>query len=220
MLLLIDNFDSFVHNLARYFRRLGQPTRVVRNDELTVAEIDALSPAAIVLSPGPCTPAEAGVCVELVKELHFSVPILGVCLGHQAIGAAFGADIVRAPAPVHGRHSPVEHDQQGLFVDIPNPTPACRYHSLVVDPHTLSHPLIPTAWSTDDRCLMALRHERLPVFGLQFHPESVLSPAGYRLLASFLRLADLPCEAAPSLYDERPAEPVKEESTGPPPLYY
>lgn len=220
MLLLIDNFDSFVHNLARYFRRLGQRTTVVRNDQMTVEQVQAMNPNAIVLSPGPCTPAEAGVCIELVERLHAHFPILGVCLGHQAIGVALGARVVRAPLPMHGQHSLVDHDGKGLFSGVPNPTPACRYHSLILDPATLGEDLKPTAWSLDDQCLMALRHSQLPVYGLQFHPESVLSPAGYRLLANFLAAANLPCATIPNLYEERPKESVKQEPAGPPPLYY
>ncbi|MEQ8788024.1 MAG: aminodeoxychorismate/anthranilate synthase component II [Pirellulaceae bacterium] len=194
MILLIDNFDSFVHNLARYFAQLGQETRVVRNDAITADEVLAMRPGAVVLSPGPCTPREAGCSLEVVHRCWRDLPVLGVCLGHQAIAAAMGAKIVRASQPMHGRTSPVRHDGRGVFAGLPQPLTACRYHSLVVDEETL-----PAEWEvsarTDDGVVMGLRHERLPVVGVQFHPESVLTEAGYPLLANFLRLAGLPAPA-------------------------
>lgn len=209
MILLIDNYDSFVHNLARYLRRLGQETRVVRNDCLTVAEIQQMSPAAIVISPGPCSPAEAGISVPTVRELHDRFPILGVCLGHQAIGAAFGARVVRAVEPMHGRASLIRHQGTGLFLGLPNPLRVGRYHSLALDPNDWPDPLLADAWA-DDGTIMSVRHRYQPVFGLQFHPESVLTECGYLLLERFLVAAGLPL-AVP-----RPA--MSEELAPPPPL--
>jgi anthranilate synthase component 2 len=190
VILLIDNYDSFVHNLARYFRRLGQETLVVRNDTVDAATVRGQHPAAIVLSPGPCTPHEAGCCVAVVQQLHTSVPMLGVCLGHQAIAAAFGGRIVRAAEPRHGRTSEVFHEGRGIFADLPNPFVAGRYHSLVADPASLPDCLEVLAW-TADGTIMALQHRRHPVVGVQFHPESILTPVGYTLLAAFLRQAGL-----------------------------
>jgi anthranilate synthase/aminodeoxychorismate synthase-like glutamine amidotransferase len=194
MLLLVDNYDSFVHNLARYFERLGQETRVVRNDALSVDDVRRLQPAAIILSPGPCTPREAGVSLDLVRALTGEVPILGVCLGHQVIAEALGGRVVRAAAPVHGRASEVTHDGAGLFAGAPSPFAVGRYHSLVAEPASLPRELRGTAW-TEDGVLMALEHTQYPVFGVQFHPESILTEHGFLLLANFLRLAGLPCSA-------------------------
>jgi anthranilate synthase/aminodeoxychorismate synthase-like glutamine amidotransferase len=188
LILLIDNYDSFVFNLARYFARLGQETLVVRNDAIDLAGVRALKPDAIVLSPGPCTPNEAGSSLDLVRQLHTEVPILGVCLGHQIIGQAFGSRIVRANEPVHGRSSLVQHSARGLFEGVANPTTACRYHSLVVERESLPGELAITA-TLDDGTIMAIEHASYPVFGVQFHPESVLTSHGYALLANFLRLA-------------------------------
>ncbi len=203
MLLLIDNYDSFVHNLARYFQRLGHETVVVRNDATDAAAARAMRPAAIVLSPGPCTPAEAGASLDIVRELHNSIPILGVCLGHQAIAAAFGGRIARASEPMHGRATEVWHDSRGIFNDMPNPFSAGRYHSLVVDEETLPEDLTVTA-RTADGVVMAIEHRRRPVFGVQFHPESVLTECGYRLLANFLRIAAIDVDVElPSIDDER-----------------
>jgi anthranilate synthase/aminodeoxychorismate synthase-like glutamine amidotransferase len=190
MLLLIDNYDSFVHNLARYFERLGQETHVVRNDAIDVAGIRALGPQAIVLSPGPCTPTEAGVSLDIVCELHEAVPMLGVCLGHQAIAEALGGRIVRSPAPVHGSASQISHCGSGLFQGVPSPLTVGRYHSLIAEPCSLPYALRPTAW-TDDGVLMAFEHMRYPVFGVQFHPESILTEHGYEILANFLQLAGI-----------------------------
>jgi anthranilate synthase component II len=203
MIVLIDNYDSFVYNLARYFERLGQSTRVVRNDAATVDDLVELGPRAIVISPGPCTPQEAGCSLDVVRRLADRVPILGICLGHQAIGAAFGASVVRAAEPVHGRTSPVFHSGQSVFAGLPNPLVACRYHSLVVDPQTLPPELVPLA-HTADGTLMALAHRTLPVVGLQFHPESILTDPGYDLLAAFLRLAGIALPPSiPSMASER-----------------
>ena len=190
MILLIDNYDSFVYNLARYFERLGQVTHVARNDALGIAEIQQHNPAAIVLSPGPGTPDNAGCSLEVVRQLHSTVPILGVCLGHQAIAMGLGGSIRRATEPVHGRTSRIQHDGLGLFQDTPNPLVVCRYHSLVVDPLTLPDLLQATSW-TADGVLMSMAHRRFPVYGVQFHPESILSDAGYPLLGNFLRSAGL-----------------------------
>jgi len=186
LILLIDNYDSFVHNLARYFQLLGEETVVVRNDAIDSAIARAMAPEAIVLSPGPCTPKEAGCCVELVRQLHQTTPLLGICLGHQAIGAAFGAQVVRAPRPVHGQSSLIEHDGAGVFAGVANPLQVGRYHSLVVDAPTVPSELLPTA-TTGDGMIMAMRHAELPVVGLQFHPESVLTDDGLKLLKNFLR---------------------------------
>ena len=188
MILLIDNYDSFVHNLARYFQRLGQETVVVRNDATTVAEVRRLAPQAIVLSPGPCTPTEAGCSIDVVRELADAVPMLGVCLGHQAIAAALGGQIVRAAEPRHGRTSLVEHDGTGVFAGLQSPLVACRYHSLTVDPATLPAELRAVA-HTDDGVIMALAHASRPLFGVQFHPEATLTGHGYALLANFVRIA-------------------------------
>jgi len=207
MILLIDNYDSFVFNLARYFERLGQETRVVRNDAIAVERIAELSPDAIVLSPGPCTPTEAGASLEIVRKWHAEIPMLGVCLGHQTIAAALGAEVVRASEPMHGRISPVFHHEQGVLAGLPNPFDACRYHSLVVEESTLPDSLFGTAW-TSDGTLMALQHRELPVYGVQFHPEAILTNAGYRILANFLRFAGVPIhEPIPTVFCERD-EPV------------
>jgi anthranilate synthase/aminodeoxychorismate synthase-like glutamine amidotransferase len=204
MILLIDNYDSFVFNLARYFERLGQRTMVLRNDAIDASGVRSLKPAAVVLSPGPCTPSEAGCSLEIVKDLHREFPILGVCLGHQAIGQAFGGRIIRAAEPVHGRSSPVHHCGGGLFTGLATPVAACRYHSLVVERDTLPPKLSVTA-TLDDGTIMAIEHRELPVFGVQFHPESVLTHDGYRLLANFLKLSgcDVPGEIE-SLRTETP----------------
>jgi para-aminobenzoate synthetase component 2 len=197
-ILLLDNYDSFVHNLARYFERLGQPTCVVRNDVIDATGIRAMRPAAVVLSPGPCTPANAGSSLDVVRRLHRELPMLGVCLGHQVIAEALGARVVRAARPMHGQTSPIHHDGTGLFEGLPSPLAACRYHSLVVEPEPPSLPAVlrPTAW-TDDGVLMAFEHVELPVYGVQFHPEAILTEGGYRLLANFLRLAGLGVASEP-----------------------
>jgi anthranilate synthase/aminodeoxychorismate synthase-like glutamine amidotransferase len=204
MLLVIDNYDSFVHNLARYFQRLGQQTLVVRNDAIDVPAIRNLRPGGIVLSPGPCTPDESGCSLAVVRELLDEFPILGVCLGHQAIAAALGGRIIRADEPVHGRTSRVLHDEETLFRGIPSPLTACRYHSLVVDPSSVPSDLEVTA-RTEDGTIMALAHRRRPVFGVQFHPEAVLTDHGYAILANFLRLAgQAPPTHQPTSDSERP----------------
>jgi anthranilate synthase/aminodeoxychorismate synthase-like glutamine amidotransferase len=184
VILLIDNFDSFVYNLARYFEELGEETVVVRNDALTTADVRALAPAAIVISPGPCDPARAGVSLDVIREMGPRVPILGVCLGHQAIGAAYGGLVLRGQ-PCHGRSSRIFHQGGGVFAGIPSPFSAARYHSLVVSPVGLPAELEVTAL-TGDGTVMGLRHRKFPVFGVQFHPESVLTEHGHRLLRNFL----------------------------------
>lgn len=184
MILLLDNQDSFVHNLARYFRLTGAETRVIRSNRVSADEVISLSPSAIVLSPGPHGPAEAGCCLELIRRAPGDLAILGVCLGHQAIGAAFGGRIVRSQ-PRHGMASPIEHDGTGLFEGCESPMNVARYHSLVVDEATLPDCLVVTARSTDDDCVMAIRHQSRPVFGVQFHPESILCDAGRRLVENF-----------------------------------
>jgi anthranilate synthase/aminodeoxychorismate synthase-like glutamine amidotransferase len=207
MILLVDNYDSFVFNLARYFERLGHATRVVRNDAITPAEIAALAPDAVVLSPGPRTPDEAGCSLEVVRELADKVPILGICLGHQAIGAAFGAAVVRATEPVHGRASEIFHDGKSIFAGLESPIVACRYHSLIVASGSLPAELVVTGW-TADGTIMALAHRELPVVGLQFHPESILTDQGYDLLAAFLREAGMAVSATIPGIDVERSEPA------------
>ncbi|HWV56310.1 MAG TPA: aminodeoxychorismate/anthranilate synthase component II [Longimicrobiales bacterium] len=189
MVVVIDNYDSFVHNLARYVRELGHQTVVVRNDAVTVADVADLAPRHIIISPGPCTPAEAGVSVELIEAFAGRVPILGVCLGHQCIAAAFGGRVVRARHATHGKSSLIRHGGTDLFHGIPNPFRAGRYHSLAVELESLPASLQVLAVTADDRAeIMALRHRTLPVWGVQFHPESVLTRHGHALLANFLAM--------------------------------
>jgi para-aminobenzoate synthetase component 2 len=188
MVLLIDNYDSFVYNLARYFGELGCRREVVRNDAVSVEQVRALAPRAIVLSPGPCTPREAGIAPALVRELYRDLPILGICLGHQCIGETFGWRLKRAIRPVHGKATVVHHDGRGLFEGAPAPLVGARYHSLVVEP-TEPSALVVTARS-DDGEVMGLAHRRYPTAGLQFHPESVLTEDGHHLLRNFLDCVD------------------------------
>jgi len=185
MILLIDNYDSFVYNLARYVTELGEESTVVRNDALTTADIARLSPSHIIISPGPCTPAQAGVSVEVIRRLADRIPILGVCLGHQCIGAAYGMRVVRAKQPRHGKTSAISHGGVGLFAGLPNPFTAARYHSLVVDATTVPDDVEVTATAEDGE-IMALRHRIDPGWGIQFHPESILTDFGYHLLSRFL----------------------------------
>jgi anthranilate synthase component 2 len=185
MLLMIDNYDSFTYNLVQYFGELGEEVAVFRNDEITPEEIARLKPARIVISPGPCTPSEAGISIPLIERCQGRIPILGVCLGHQSIGQAFGGKIIHAKQLMHGKTSPVYHDNAGLFQGLPNPFTAIRYHSLAIDRETLSDCLEISAW-TEDGEIMGVRHKTLAVEGLQFHPESVLTEYGHRLLENFL----------------------------------
>ena len=196
MILLIDNYDSFAHNLTRYFKRLGQMVHVVRNDAIDAAAVRDHRPAGVVLSPGPCTPREAGASLEIVRALHVDVPMLGVCLGHQVIAEALGGQIGRAPTPVHGQTSPISHDAAGLFAGLPSPLNVARYHSLVAEADAMPTELRATAW-TDGGVLMAFEHVRLPIYGVQFHPESILTECGYKLLANFLRLAGVDVSVDP-----------------------
>jgi len=189
MILLIDNYDSFTYNLVQYFGDLGAACEVRRNDRLTAAEAMALEPEAIVLSPGPCTPNEAGICVELVQAAAAArTPLFGVCLGHQAIGQAFGGQVVRAPAPVHGKTSEIFHEDGDIFAGLPAPFLATRYHSLIVNRNSLPDALLPTA-QTADGIIMGLRHREFPIYGVQFHPESIATSHGHDILKNFLRLA-------------------------------
>ena len=190
MLLMIDNYDSFTYNLVQYLGELGQDVKVVRNDELTVAQIAALAPERIVISPGPCTPNEAGVSLAVLEKLSGQMPILGVCLGHQSLGQAFGGKVVRARTIMHGKTSPIRHKGLGVFAGLPDPFEATRYHSLVVEKDSLPDCLEITAWtenpdgSIDE--IMGLRHKSLPVEGVQFHPESILTQHGHDMLRNFL----------------------------------
>ncbi len=186
VILVIDNYDSFTFNLVQYLWELGATVEVFRNDRIDIAGIRRRRPEALVLSPGPCTPSEAGVCVPAIRELSGSLPILGVCLGHQAIGQAFGGRVVRAKQVMHGKTSAIEHDGRGLFDGVPVPFQAGRYHSLVVEKKSLPAELRITASSKDDREIMGIAHRQHPTVGIQFHPESVLTPDGKKLLVNFL----------------------------------
>ena len=194
-LLVIDNYDSFTYNLVQYLGELGGVLDVRRNDAITLDEVTALRPDGVVISPGPCTPREAGISVPLIQRFAGTIPILGVCLGHQAIGAAFGAAIVRAGRIMHGKTSLIHHDSRGLFARLPDPFEATRYHSLVIDPGTLPPMLARTAWTDEDE-IMGVRHRTLFVEGVQFHPESILTVEGKRLLGNFLDRLDRPGVAA------------------------
>jgi anthranilate synthase/aminodeoxychorismate synthase-like glutamine amidotransferase len=187
MILLVDNYDSFVYNLARYVRELGDEAVVRRNDRLTIAEVSSLAPSHIILSPGPCSPAEAGISTDIVRRFGPTIPILGVCLGHQCIGAAYGAEIVRAGRPVHGRTSAISHEGTSIFAGLPSPLHVARYHSLVIDRTSPSASLRAIAWAVDDGEIMAVEHETHPVIGVQFHPESAASEYGYAMLDRFMR---------------------------------
>jgi anthranilate synthase/aminodeoxychorismate synthase-like glutamine amidotransferase len=195
MVLVLDNYDSFTYNLVQILNGLGAETVVRRNDTLTVEEALALRPSAVVVSPGPCTPSEAGISVALIRAASDRCPVLGVCLGHQSVAAAFGGRVVRAPEPVHGKVSEVHHDGRTVYRGLDAPFPATRYHSLVVERETLPDCLEVSAW-TGDGLVMGLRHREKPVEGVQFHPESVLTKAGGALIANFLRMAGRPERAA------------------------
>ncbi|MHB8881561.1 MAG: anthranilate synthase component II [Thermodesulfovibrionales bacterium] len=187
MLLMIDNYDSFTYNLVQYFGEIGEDIKVYRNDKITLAEIEAMRPGKIVISPGPCTPNEAGISVELIKHFAGRIPILGVCLGHQSIGAAFGGDIIRAPKLMHGKTSLIRHDGKTIYAGLPNPFIATRYHSLVIKEETMPGCLEITA-RTEDGEVMGVRHKEFIIEGVQFHPESILTTAGKDLLRNFLKL--------------------------------
>jgi anthranilate synthase/aminodeoxychorismate synthase-like glutamine amidotransferase len=188
MILLIDNYDSFTFNLVHFLGDVGGECDVRRNDALSTEAAISLQPEAIVLSPGPCTPNEAGICLDLIRAAAGRIPVLGVCLGHQAIGQAFGGDVVRAPVPVHGKVSEIHHQASDIFAGLPAPFTATRYHSLIVARDTLPDTLVPTAF-TDDGLIMGLRHRTLPIFGVQFHPESIASQHGHDILRNFLAIA-------------------------------
>jgi anthranilate synthase/aminodeoxychorismate synthase-like glutamine amidotransferase len=186
MIFVIDNYDSFTYNLVQYLGELGATPEVRRNDQTTVTEIERLAPTRIVISPGPKTPSEAGICLDVIKAFSGRIPILGVCLGHQAIGQAFGGKVIRAPELMHGKTSMISHDGRTIFSGLPNPFPATRYHSLIVERSTLPDRLEISATTGD--LIMGLRHKEMKVEGVQFHPESVLTEAGKQLLANFLKL--------------------------------
>jgi len=212
MILLIDNYDSFTFNLYHFLGDVGARCEVWRNDKLTVEQALAMQPEAIVLSPGPCTPTEAGICLDLIKAAAGQVPVLGVCLGHQAIGQAFGGRVVRAPQPMHGKVSAIRHDGTDILHGVPSPFQATRYHSLIVERDTLPETLVPTAWTNGppDKpggmaraevggLIMAMHHRTLPIYGVQFHPESIASQHGHTILANFLAIArgsNVPARAA------------------------
>jgi anthranilate synthase component 2 len=187
MLLMIDNYDSFTFNLVQYFAELGEDVRVHRNDEISLAEIEALKPDRLVLSPGPCSPAEAGICIESIRHFAGKLPILGVCLGHQSIGAALGGNIVRAQVQMHGKAETITTDQQGVFAGLPQQFSVVRYHSLAIERVTLPAELIVTATSADGE-IMGVRHKTLAIEGVQFHPESILSEHGHAMLKNFLEM--------------------------------
>ena len=200
MLVLIDNYDSFTYNLVHYLGELGATCRVFRNDQISVAGVMKLKPKGIVLSPGPCTPNEAGICLELIEKAGPKIPLLGVCLGHQAIGQAYGGEVIRAPAPMHGKLSKITHTGKGLFKSLPKSFEVTRYHSLIVGRKGLPDSLVATA-KTADGIIMGLQHKTHPVHGVQFHPESIASEHGHALLANFLELAGF----APRRRNAKPA---------------
>jgi len=188
MLLMIDNYDSFTYNLVQYFMELGEEVLVVRNDKLDIADIERLAPKHLVISPGPCTPNEAGISVPAIQHFAGKIPLLGICLGHQSITAAFGGKVVRADRLMHGKTSMIEHEGTGLFAGVDNPFIATRYHSLIAERVSLPECLRVTAW-TDGDVIMALEHRELPIWGVQFHPESILTTSGMQLLSNYLKLS-------------------------------
>jgi len=187
MLLMIDNYDSFTYNLVQYLGELGQDLKVYRNNKITIPEIENMRPDRIVISPGPCTPKEAGISIEVIKHFSGRIPVLGVCLGHQSIGEAFGGDVIRAPYLMHGKTSMIHHDSKTIFAGLPNPFEATRYHSLIIKRETLPAVLEVTAW-TEDGIIMGVRHKQFKVEGVQFHPESILTGVGKELLRNFLKM--------------------------------
>jgi para-aminobenzoate synthetase component II len=190
LIVIIDNYDSFVFNIARYFRKLGEATEVIRNDAVSVSDLVSLKPRAMVISPGPCTPTEAGISTAVVRELSGRVPILGICLGHQCIGSAFGGRVARARRPMHGRSSGITHSGRGLFQELPSPLCVGRYHSLVVELDESCAPDLAVTARSDEGEVMALAHRYQPTFGVQFHPESILTRQGQQLFMNFLRLGE------------------------------
>ena len=188
MLLMIDNYDSFTYNLVQYFGQLGEEVVVHRNDRITLEQIEQLAPERIVVSPGPCSPNEAGISIPVIKHFAGKIPILGVCLGHQAIGAAFGGNVIRSAYLMHGKTSSIHHDEKGLFKGLPNPFEATRYHSLIVERSTLPACLEVTAWVEEGE-IMGMRHRELPLWGVQFHPESILTVQGMDILRNFLEMS-------------------------------
>jgi anthranilate synthase/aminodeoxychorismate synthase-like glutamine amidotransferase len=225
MILLIDNYDSFVHNLARYVRELGGEAVVLRNDALTLEDVAAMAPTHIIISPGPCTPAEAGISTAVVERFGATIPLFGVCLGHQCIGAAYGADIVRGQRPMHGKTSLVGHDGSSVFVGLPSPLRVARYHSLVIAPTSLPASLRVIAAAEDDGEIMAVEHRTHPVVGVQFHPESAATEYGYAMLDRFLRgdgarTGELPnrADGAYGSPDSRPRPDSGRIELSPPPV--
>lgn len=190
MLLMIDNYDSFTYNLVQYLGELGQDVRVFRNDKISIAGIEKLNPDHIVISPGPCTPSEAGISIDTIRHFAGKIPIFGVCLGHQSIGAAFGGNVIRAPYLMHGKTSQIHHDGKTIFTGLPNPFEATRYHSLIVERKSIPSCFEISAW-TDDNIIMGLRHKHFVIEGVQFHPESILTNAGKDLLRNFISLGPL-----------------------------
>lgn len=188
MLLMIDNYDSFTYNIVQYFGELGENVQVYRNDRITLEEIEQLGPARLVISPGPCSPEEAGISVAAIRHFAGRIPLLGVCLGHQSIGAAFGGKVVRSSTLMHGKTSPIHHDAKGLFAGLPSPFNATRYHSLVVERASFPESLEITAWVEEGE-IMGLQHRTLPVWGVQFHPESILTEGGMQILSNFLEMS-------------------------------
>jgi len=207
MILVLDNRDSFVHNLARYVRELGEEAVVRRSDEMRIDEVERLAPTHIVISPGPCTPAEAGISTEVVRRFGPTTPILGVCLGHQCIGAAFGGDIVRTGHPMHGKTSLVTHDGSSVFAGLPSPIRVARYHSLVIAPASVPESLRVLATSVDDGVVMAVEHRTYPIVGVQFHPESAASEYGYAMVDRFLHGAHSRSDALPPRADGAEGRP-------------
>jgi anthranilate synthase component 2 len=220
MILLIDNYDSFVYNLARYVRELGDQPLVRRHDAVDIDEILSLSPSHIIISPGPCSPKEAGISTEVVRRLGSRIPVLGVCLGHQCIGAAYGGEIARASLPMHGKISRIHHSGQGIFAGLPSPFAATRYHSLVIAPASVPPSLTVTATSEDGE-IMAVQHTQYPVYGVQFHPESVLTEHGYRLLDHFLHGIPTTPRPVPHAADGAPLNSLSDSkslASAPPPV--
>ena len=188
MILVLDNYDSFTYNLVQYLGEMGAEMAIYRNDQITLSEVEAMRPEKIVISPGPCTPKEAGISIDLIRKFGSQIPILGVCLGHQAIGEAFGGEVVRAPRLMHGKTSMIEHDGRAIYRQLPNPFEATRYHSLIIRRESMPDDLLITAWTQEGE-VMGVRHKSFPVEGVQFHPESILTQAGKGLLKNFLTMA-------------------------------